>query len=80
MDNLEQMTKEFIQQEIDDVINEEKLDKKYLQIILLRYGIHEHEVHNLRQIAKQMNIQLKNVKAEVEEAERRLFNILKKKI
>ena len=80
MDRIVEMTKQFVQEGIDEIINGDKLDEKYLKIILYRYGLKGNKIHTLRQISRKMGIKMKNVKDEVKEAERRTFNILKKKI
>jgi DNA-directed RNA polymerase sigma subunit (sigma70/sigma32) len=79
MNNIIILTKEFILEELNYIIDNDILSEKELLIIKLRYGI-EVNPKSLREISKIANIKLKNVKKEVNEAERKIFNILKKKI
>lgn len=79
MNEIKMVTKKFIIEELNYIIENEILSEKELEIIKLRYGI-DTNPKSLRRIAKLTNIKLKNIKEEVLEAERKLFNILKKKI
>jgi DNA-directed RNA polymerase sigma subunit (sigma70/sigma32) len=79
MNNIIILTKEFILEELNYIIDNNILSEKELLIIKLRYGI-EANPKSLREISRIANIKLKNVKKEVDEAERKIFNILKKKI
>jgi len=79
MNDVVQLTKKFIVDELNYIIEEELLSDHELKLIKLRYGI-DSEPTALRRIARLTGIKLKNIKGEVEEAERKLFNLLKKKI
>lgn len=79
MSNIEIVTKKFIIDELNYIVQNNLLSEKELLIIKLRYGI-DNNSKSLKEIAKITNIKLKNIKKEVTEAERKIFNILKKKI
>jgi len=79
MNDVVKLTKKFIVDELNYIIEEELLSDHELKLIKLRYGI-DSEPTSLRRIARLTGIKLKNIKGEVEEAERKLFNLLKKKI
>lgn len=79
MDELLILTKQFITDQLEFLIESEELTVKELEIIKLRYGVNC-EKANLKKISKLTGIKVKNIKKEVLETERKLFNILKKKI
>ncbi len=79
MKNLEILSKEFIEKELNYIVKSGSLSEKELLIIKLRYGI-ENNPMPLRKIAKITEIKLRNIKKEVLNAERKVFNIIKKKI
>ena len=79
MENAEILTKEFIEKELNYIVENGSLSEKELLIIKLRYGI-ENNPMPLKKIAKITEIKLKNIRKEVLNAERKVFNILKKKI
>jgi len=79
MTDVVQLTKKFIVDELNFIIEEELLSDLELKLIKLRYGI-DQEPTSLRRIGRLTGIKLKSVKGAVEEAERKLFNLLKKKI
>jgi len=79
MNDVVRLTKKFIVDELNYIIEEELLSDHELKLIKLRYGI-DSEPTALRRIARLTGIKLKNIKGEVAEAERKLFNLLKKKI
>lgn len=79
MDDVIRITKQFIQEELNHIVNEKLLSDHELKLIKLRYGL-DGEPQSLKRISRVTSIKLKNVKREVEEAERKLFNLLKKKI
>jgi DNA-directed RNA polymerase sigma subunit (sigma70/sigma32) len=71
MSNIEIVTKEFIIDELNYIVQNDLLSEKELLIIKLRYGIDSNS-KSLKEIAKITNIKLKNIKKEVMEAEKNI--------
>lgn len=79
MKDIEILTKKFITKELKYITESKKLSDKEIKIIKLYYGVNC-EKKSLKEIAKKVDIRLKDIKDKVYETERKLFNILKKKI
>lgn len=79
MENVQTLVKKFVQDELKKIKESDKVSDKTYDLLKYYYGI-DCKLHSLKEISKKMNIPLKNIKKEVESAEREIFNLLKRKI
>jgi len=62
---------------IKDAIISAKIDQKYKEIILMRYGIGYEEPFSMKEIGKKFKLRGLKLREEMGKAERLAFNILK---
>lgn len=70
---------EFIDMRLTELVEEEVLNKKHEQIIRLRYGV-GCELSDFKSMMKICKLKPKDMKKELLSAEKRVFNILKKRL
>ncbi len=70
---------EFIDKRLKELVDEEILSKKHEQIIRLRYGV-GCEISDFKSMMKLCKLKAKDMKKELLQAEKRVFNILKKRL
>lgn len=68
----------YVEAQLQDLVENEKLDAEMEQIIRLRYGIGEGKPLNFKQLMKVFKMPPKKMKVKLVQAERTVFNILKK--
>ena len=69
--------KNLNQEVVKEMILKSKIDQRYKEIILLRYGIDVDHVYSVKEIGKKFKIRGKKLQEEIEKAERFAFIILK---
>ncbi len=70
----------YVEARLEDLVETEKLDAQMEQIIRLRYGIGDSKPLNFKQLTKVFKMPPKKMKDKLIQAERTVFNILKKEI
>ena len=70
---------EFIDKRLTELVDEEILSKKHEKIIRLRYGV-GCEQADFKSMIKLCKLKPKDMKKELLQAEKRVFNILKKRL
>ncbi len=70
---------EYIDKRLNELVDEEILSKKHEQIIRLRYGV-GCEIADFKSMMKLCKLKPKDMKKELLQAEKRVFNILKKRL
>jgi len=70
----------YVETRLQDLVESEKLDTEIEQIIRLRYGIGDSKPLNFKQLTKVFKMPSKKMKIKLLQAERTVFNILKKNI
>lgn len=70
---------EILDKRLTELVDEEILNKKHDQIIRLRYGVGCQQ-SDFKSMLKLCKLNPKNMKKELLEAEKRVFNILKKRL
>ena len=81
MDNINLEALEFIKEKIDEIINDsEDIDEREEKIIRLRFGMESNGPVKIRELAKLFKIPPRQMKEEVDNIEKKIFNKLKKSI
>ena len=70
----------YVEKKLKELVETEKLDAEIEQIIRLRYGIGDSKPLNFKQLTKVFKMTPKKMKSKLLQAERTVFNILKKNI
>ena len=70
----------YVEARLNELVETEKLDTEIEQIIRLRYGIGDTKPLNFKQLTKVFKMPPKKMKVRLLQAERTVFNILKKNI
>lgn len=70
----------YVEARLSELVETEKLDAEIEQIIRLRYGIGDNKPLNFKQLTKVFKLPPKKMKLRLLQAERTVFNILKKNI
>ncbi len=70
----------YVESRLQDLVETNKLDTEMEQIIRLRYGIGDSNPLNFKQMTKVFKVPPKKMKHKLLQAERMVFNILKKEI
>ena len=70
----------YVEARLNELVETEKLDAEIEQIIRLRYGIGDNKPLNFKQLTKVFKLPPKKMKVRLLQAERTVFNILKKNI
>lgn len=70
----------YVEARLDELVETEKLDAEMEQLIRLRYGIGDNKPLNFKQLTKVFKMPPKKMKIKLLQAERTVFNILKKNI
>jgi len=70
----------YVEARLHELVESEKLDTEIEQIIRLRYGIGDSKPLNFKQLTKVFKMSPKKMKIKLLQAERTVFNILKKNI
>lgn len=70
----------YVETRLNELVETEKLDAEIEQIIRLRYGIGDNKPLNFKQLIKVFKMPPKKMKVRLMQAERTVFNILKRNI
>lgn len=70
----------YVETKLNELVETEKLDAEIEQIIRLRYGIGDSKPLNFKQLTKVFKMPPKKMKVKLLQAERTVFNILKKNL
>ncbi len=70
----------YVEARLHELVESEKLDTEIEQIIRLRYGIGDNKPLNFKQLTKVFKMPPKKMKIKLLQAERTVFNIIKKNV
>ncbi len=70
----------FVKDKVAELVDAGELNVKMARIISLRFGMDGEEAIGLKDLAKEFRTSVKNIKKEVDNAERKVFNLLKNRV
>lgn len=71
------LTKERIEEKLEEIVAKASLDSQTEHLICMRYGIGFEQPLTIQEIAKRIKKPVKKVKQQLETVERKVFNLLK---
>ncbi len=82
MKNLEilQEALEFVNNHIDELVNDKNLDEDTKRVIRLRYGVDSGSTMNFKELRKTLRWSVAKMQRELTKAEKIVFNAIKKQI
>ena len=80
MNNLTSENLEYLSENIKELVESSSLSSNQEKIIRLRYGLDNGIPASVKEMTKVLKLPLKELKKEINSADRKVFNILKSKL